>query len=130
VVKQTKLFPEAQTQVLKALELETAEKVANQVKIRIDGYCEKIELVGSIRRKKATVHDIDFVILTTTDNEWRRIVEELKRMKARTICAGNNLVKMLVPNEKNYFQVDFYRAKTSTFGIHTLIRTGSAEHNM
>jgi hypothetical protein len=26
--------------------------------------------------------------------------------------------------------VDFYRAKPSTFGIHLLIRTGSAEHNM
>jgi len=28
------------------------------------------------------------------------------------------------------FQVDFYRAKPSTFGIHLLIRTGSADHNM
>jgi DNA polymerase/3'-5' exonuclease PolX len=26
--------------------------------------------------------------------------------------------------------VDFYRAKPSTFGIHLLVRTGSAEHNM
>jgi len=26
--------------------------------------------------------------------------------------------------------VDFYRAKPSTFGIHLLVRTGSADHNM
>ena len=26
--------------------------------------------------------------------------------------------------------MDFYRAKPSTFGIHLLVRTGSAEHNM
>ncbi len=26
--------------------------------------------------------------------------------------------------------MDFYRAKPSTFGIHLLVRTGSADHNM
>jgi len=29
-----------------------------------------------------------------------------------------------------WVQVDFYRAKPETYGIHKLIRTGSAEHNI
>jgi len=35
-----------------------------------------------------------------------------------------------LPCQNGLFQVDFYRAKPSTFGIHLLIRTGSADHNM
>ena len=35
-----------------------------------------------------------------------------------------------MPCQNGLFQVDFYRAKPSTFGIHLLVRTGSAEHNM
>jgi DNA polymerase/3'-5' exonuclease PolX len=34
-----------------------------------------------------------------------------------------------VPCEKGLFQVDFYRAQPHTWGIHLLVRTGSAEHN-
>jgi DNA polymerase/3'-5' exonuclease PolX len=34
-----------------------------------------------------------------------------------------------LPCQNGLFQVDFYRAKPSTFGIHLLIRTGSAQHN-
>ena len=34
-----------------------------------------------------------------------------------------------MPCQNGLFQVDFYRAKPATFGIHLLIRTGSALHN-
>jgi DNA polymerase/3'-5' exonuclease PolX len=128
--KQSKLFPEDEATVLTELDLKEAEKTANQVKTSVSAHCDKIEVVGSIRRQKDKVHDIDFVVVTKNDVEWQKISEELKRMKAKSTCSGNSVIKAFVPCKNGLFQVDFYRAKPSTFGIHLLVRTGSADHNM
>jgi DNA polymerase/3'-5' exonuclease PolX len=89
-----------------------------------------IEVAGSIRRQRPKVHDVDFVVVAKSDSDWQRINEVLKRrLKAKSNCAGNQLIKAYVPCLNGFFQVDFYRAKLSTFGIHMLIRTGSAQHN-
>ena len=126
---QTKLFPEKETKVSTELDLETAERIANEVKCKVEGLCEKIEVVGSIRRRKPMVHDVDFVVLAS-DSNWNEIVQVLKGSKATVNCAGNAVIKTLYPYNNIQFKVDFYRAKPSTYGIHKLIRTGSANHNM
>ena len=59
-----------------------------------------------------------------------KISEVLKHLKAKPNCSGNQTIKAYLPCHNGFFQVDFYRAKPSTFGIHLLIRTGSADHNM
>jgi DNA polymerase (family 10) len=128
--KQSTLFPEHEATVLTELNLKQAQKIAEQTKTAVAAHCEKIEVAGSIRRQKAKVHDIDFVAVAKNDTEWQKITEELKRMKAKLNCSGNSVTKALLPLQKGLFKVDFYRAKPSTFGIHLLVRTGSAEHNM
>jgi DNA polymerase (family 10) len=128
--KQAKLFSEKETPILKELYLSEAENIANQLKTAIYSHCDKLEIAGSIRRKKPVVHDIDFVAVAKNDAEWGKISEELKRLKAKPGCAGNSIIKAYLPCQNGLFQVDVYRAKPSTFGIHLLIRTGSAEHNM
>jgi DNA polymerase/3'-5' exonuclease PolX len=79
--------------------------------------------VGRIRRRKIKVHDIDFVVVTKNDVEWQKISEKLKHLKGKPNCSGNSVIKVSVPCQNGLFQVDFYRAKPSTFGIHLLIRT-------
>jgi DNA polymerase/3'-5' exonuclease PolX len=69
-------------------------------------------------------------VVTKNDAEWQKISEKLKQIKAKPNCQGNSVIKAFVPCQNGLFQVDFYRAKPSTFGIHLLVRTGSAEHNM
>jgi len=128
--KQSTLFPENEVPVLTELALKDAEKIANQVRTLVCTHCDKIEIAGSIRRQKPRVHDIDFVISTRTDFEWQKISEELKHLKAKPNCQGKSVIKAFLPCQNGLFQVDFYRAKPSTFGIHLLVRTGSAEHNM
>jgi len=123
--RQATLFPEKENPVLKELDLRV-----NQVKSAVSVYCEKIEIAGSIKRQKPLVHDIDFVAVAKSDIEWKKISEELKRMKAKQNCSGSSIIKAFLPIQNGLFQADFYRAKPSTFGIHLLIRTGSAEHNM
>lgn len=88
--------------------------------------CIRIELVGSIRRQKAAVGDIDFVVVAT-DTNWTKIASSFKKLNI--ICAGNQLIKVNCPIGGELFQADFYRAYDNNFGIQQLIRTGSAEHN-
>ena len=128
--RQATLFPEKEKPVLAELALKEAENLANQVKSAVSAHCDQIEIAGSIRRQKSFVHDIDFVAVAKNDTEWKMISEELKRMKAKQNCSGSSIIKAYLPLQNGLFQVDFYRAKPSTFGIHLLIRTGSAEHNM
>ena len=96
----------------------------------MEAQCELIEVAGSIRRQKSIVHDIDFVVVAKSDAEWLKINEKLRLLKAKPNCSGNSVIKAFVPCKDGLFQVDFYRAKPSTFGIHLLVRTGSADHNM
>jgi DNA polymerase/3'-5' exonuclease PolX len=128
--KQSTLFPNNEAPVLLELDLREAQEIADQIKNTVAVHCNKIEVAGSIRRQRVKVHDIDFVVVAKSDVEWLKISEELKHLKAKPSCQGNSVTKALLPCEGGLFQVDFYRAKPSTFGIHLLVRTGSAEHNM
>jgi DNA polymerase (family 10) len=126
-LKQAKLFGEEEPPVLTKLELANALILAKQVESVVKPLCQKLEVVGSIRRQKPTVGDIDFVAVGTECN-WNKIVQSLK--KAKVICAGKSVIKINYPYENSLFQVDFYRATEQTLGIQKLIRTGSADHNM
>jgi DNA polymerase (family 10) len=128
--KQSTLFPEKEVAIVAELDLNEAESLANQLKTTVSAQCDRIEVAGSIRRQKTKVHDIDFVVAAKSDAEWQKISEKLKHLKAKPNCQGNSVTKAYVPCQNGFFQVDFYRAKPSTFGIHLLVRTGSAEHNM
>jgi len=130
MTKQSTLFQGTEPTVLAELDLEEAGKLAEAIKAAVEVHCEKIEVAGSIRRQKPKVHDIDFVVVAKGDADWHSINEILKRLKAKPNCSGNQLIKAYLPCQNGLFQVDFYRAKPSTFGIHLLIRTGSADHNM
>jgi DNA polymerase/3'-5' exonuclease PolX len=125
--KQTKLFGTSEEpKVLTSLELEKARILASQISDQIKPLCTRLELVGSIRRQKTLVGDIDFVVVAT-DSNWTKITSRFK--KSNIICAGNQLTKINYPTGADLFQADFYRASANNFGIQHLIRTGSAEHN-
>jgi DNA polymerase (family 10) len=128
--KQVTLFPQDSAKIIAELDLRDAEKTAAQVKATVEAQCTLIEVADSIRRQKSKVHDIDFVVIAKSDAEWQKINEKLKQLKAKPNCSGNSVIKAFVPCENGFFQVDFYRAQPSTFGIHLLVRTGSADHNM
>ena len=128
--KQATLFPQDAVKILAELDLEEAQRTASEVKAAVEAQCELIEVAGSIRRQKSIVHDIDFVVVAKSDAEWQKINEKLRQLKAKPNCSGNSVIKAFVPCKDGLFQVDFYRAKPSTFGIHLLVRTGSADHNM
>ena len=128
--KQSTLFPQDAVKIVGELDLREAERLAAKIKATVEAQCELIEVAGSIRRQKPKIHDIDFVVVAKSDLEWQKINEKLKQLKAKPNCSGNSVIKAFVPCHEGLFQVDFYRAKPSTLGIHLLVRTGSADHNM
>ena len=126
-MKQAKLFgSDEQIKVISCLDLAKAQTLAKQVEETIKPLCDNLKIVGSIRRKRPTIGDVDFVA-KANDANWSRISNTLK--KSQIICTGTALIKLNVPFEGNLFQVDFYRANDKNWGIQELIRTGSAEHN-
>jgi DNA polymerase (family 10) len=128
--KQSTLFPHEEPQIIAELDLAEAQRLAEQIKATVEALCDRIEVACSIRRQKIKVHDVDFVVVAKNDLDWQKISDKLKHLKAKPNCAGNSVIKAFVPCKNGLFQVDFYRAKQSNFGIHLLVRTGSAEHNM
>jgi DNA polymerase (family X) len=127
---QTRLFPKDKISVIDELPFYDAEKLALSIKTRVEMHCDKLDVVGSIRRKKENIHDVDFVVLVRNEVGWGKIVETLRKAKAIIICSGKAVIKANFPSSGGFFQVDFYRATSTTYGIHKIIRTGSAEHNM
>lgn len=142
VSKQKKLFEETyesgggsytkSIEVKQGLRLRGANSIAANVLTMVDAFCEKIEVVGSIRRQKSTINDIDFLVFTT-DSDWKKVKESMVNLLgAKVDCTGNSILRTIIYSElvAGYVQVDFYRATENIYGVTKLIRTGSAEHNV
>ena len=127
--KQEKMFGDSEeVKVRKNIPLEEAKKFAEKtlVAIHFDIQFDIISTVGSVRRKRKTVNDIDFVIIAS-DKGWLQLRNYfLGELKAKKVCAGEKILRFILDG----FELDFYRATMDNFGIHKLIRTGSAEHNI
>ncbi|MBA7683853.1 DNA polymerase/3'-5' exonuclease PolX [subsurface metagenome] len=102
--------------------LERAEKIANEVVKRLSPYCQKIEVAGSVRRRKPWVNDVDLVLVPS--DLWNLHHEIMGMGQMR--MSGNKIMRVVVGNT----QVDIYVASEETFATLLLIRTGSAENNI
>ena len=112
-----------------------AYKIADRIKAELAPFCERIEIAGSIRRGRAEVNDVDFVILPKPG--------QMAAIKAR--CEKKCAV--VKDGEQNYivrlptgFQVDIFFARPAVkdllqtvpgnWGTLLLCRTGSTAHNI
>src|SRR6187399_280312 len=88
------------------MELEKAIILAQEIIDVIKPYCNKIEIAGSVRRKKELVKDIELVVTTPNLNTLK-----------------NKLGFFMLKENK----FDLFVADENNFGLIFLIRTGSAE---
>lgn len=102
--------------------LERARATAEAVVKRLAPYCKKIEVAGSIRRRRPWVHDIDIVLIPS--NLWD-LHQEIKKL-GETKAAGNKIMRVVMGD----IQIDIYIAEPETWATLFLIRTGSAENNI
>ena len=102
--------------------LERAEKVAAEIIKRLAPHCQRIEVAGSIRRRKTWVNDIDLVLIPNDLWAFHREVMGLGSMK----MSGGKIMRVMV----GAIQIDIYAATPETWATLLLIRTGSAQHNI
>lgn len=107
------------------MELEKAQKMAEAVIKRLEPYCQRIEVAGSIRRHKPTVNDIDIVLIPSDPWNLEHEVLSLARPFMPKL-SGEKLKRF----SYNGTQVDLYFATPQTWATLLLIRTGSKESNI
>lgn len=106
---------------------ERAEQVAQEVVKKLEPYCSRIEIAGSIRRKKHWVHDIDIVCIP--EDSWNLYHTVIGLCRPLTPGAsGQKLMRFKLPNAG--IEVDLYFASEMTWATLLLIRTGSAQNNI
>jgi len=117
------------------MKLEEAKVFADRIVDCVKHLCDRIQVGGSVRRKRPEVNDIDIVLIPQAWM-WNTIMNRLKDdVLARVVEAGPELVRLRVPGQnivttQPYVQVDIYRARPETWGVLLLIRTGSTQHNI
>ena len=104
------------------IELERARGIAQEVVKRLKPYCKRIEIAGSIRRKKHQVNDIDLVLIP---NDLWNLHHEIIRL-GQVKMSGSKIMRISAGNT----QVDIYIADEDTWATLLLIRTGSAGNNI
>ena len=104
------------------MKLQQAETIAKNFLSEIKEFCERIEIAGSIRRKKPEVNDIDIVLIPKLREHLVQKIRKVSRVEVQG--------KKLMRAEYSGVQVDIYFATKETWGILLLVRTGSKEHNI
>jgi DNA polymerase (family 10) len=104
------------------MQLETAQRIADQVVEKLKPYCSRIEVAGSIRRKKSWVNDIDIVAIPSNQGQFVYALQQLGSIK----LGGQKIIRVARPD----IELDVYVATPETWATLLLIRTGSAAHNI
>ncbi|SHK20976.1 DNA polymerase/3'-5' exonuclease PolX [Thermocrinis minervae] len=89
---------------------------------------EKIELAGSLRRRKETIGDIDILVSAKAEN-WPRIHEHFIRFPdvKEVLLKGETKSSVVLSNGR---QVDLRTVEPHQFGAALQYFTGSKEHNI
>ncbi len=106
------------------MELKQAQEIAEKVKAELMPCCERLEIAGSIRRKKEFVHDIDIVLIPSNQGMLLYTLLQMGKIKS-----GAGKLFRVEPS-KYGVMLDIYVATPETWATLLLIRTGSARHNI
>lgn len=104
------------------IELERAQRTAQEVVKRLSPYCQRIEVAGSVRREKPRVNDIDLVLIP--NDPWNLHAELTKMGQFK--MSGSKILRLMTGDTP----VDIYIADEHTWATLLLIRTGSAGNNI
>lgn len=111
------------------MKLEEAQVIAERIKAELAPHCERIEIAGSIRRKKPEVGDIEIVAIpkpydiglfesgiTPVVNQWEKVKGELPCKYTQRILPEG-------------IKLDLFFAEPDNWGLIYAIRTGNADNS-
>lgn len=117
------------------MQLQKAQKLADKIVEALAPYCLKIEVAGSIRRRKENVNDIDLVVVPS---DLGGFISRLKQNTLPKSVGKENIIVHL--RDRDSTQLDIFVAKEpektlfetkpGNWGTLLLCRTGSKEHNI
>lgn len=131
------------------IQLAHAQAIAFELIDLLNPFCERIEVAGSVRRKKNIVKDIELVLIPKQEIIFEglfndeevvtypidKFILEDPRFDFRLNKDGKRMYgdknKLLLFNSKEYGQIalDIFTADQSNFMMVKFIRTGGAENN-
>lgn len=104
------------------MNLQSAQELAREVVAILQSHCSRIEVAGSIRRRKPWPRDIDIILIPRNQGALAVALQGL----GHPVKAGDKIVTRVYKG----VQVDIYIASPETWACLLLIRTGSKEHNV
>lgn len=107
------------------MELEKARAIAESIVDLLRPACDRIEIAGSIRRRKPWVNDIDMVCIPNNQGQLAYALQTLGKVK----MSGAKIIRVAMGFTK-HIDLDVYIATPETWATLLLIRTGSAVHNI
>jgi len=118
------------------MNLNQATEIAERIRAKLAPHCERIEIAGSIRRRKPEVGDIEIVCIPRTyeigllfgelilrDQGFCTQVERWPMIKG---LASGKYTQRLLPEG---IYLDLFMARPENWGLIYAIRTGSAEYS-
>lgn len=121
------------------MNLKEADEIVSKIYTAATRRCVKIEVAGSVRRRRSSPNDIDIVLIPEGPLMWQYVVTTIaKALETETqhssiLKMGPELVTIQVGRRDRLtvdYEVDVYRATPETWGVLLLIRTGSTKHNI
>ena len=107
------------------MELEKAKDIATKVVSRLEPYCQRIEIAGSIRRQRPLPNDIDLVLIPSDRARLDYVLMSLSK-EGKMKMSGPKLARVNLGE----IELDVYFATEETWSTLLLIRTGSKENNI
>ena len=117
------------------MQLDQATVIAERVNAQLAPHCDRIEIAGSIRRRKANVGDIEIVCIPKrTDAGHRSVYWVLAVIGAGRPKKGDPRTAKYVQFETRggdgpIINVDVFTATPENWGLIYAIRTGSADYS-
>ncbi len=108
--------------------LAEARKIAEQVLEEMKPHCERIEIAGSIRRKKATIGDIEIVAIPKPysvgifEDGLAKIVNKWTKVKEEMVYGQVKYTQRILPQG---IKLDIFFVTPENWGSQLGIRTGS-----
>lgn len=103
------------------IELSKAMEIANEFIRELSPFCERVEIAGSLRRKKPLVGDIEIMAVLSDLNKFSMKVHELTGFGFKREARYTKIVFKGI-------QIDLFTPQKSDYFRQFVIRTGSADY--
>lgn len=122
------------------MEYKKAKEIAIKLRKQLEPFCKYIEIVGSLRREKQDVKDIEFVIIPRTTKITDLFGDSGKEQRLNNFCIAVNLAGVIVSGDiktGRYVKVmlnedislDIFMPNEDDLYRQVAIRTGSADYS-